>query len=926
MFFKKSKKKPKLVQKNHFHWYAIGDYLGFQLLQTNTPISLENWADQADNHTFAGVAFLLGELELQADLSTPQLSQQDETTLMATADWVAGISNAQAAWLSLPPCIPFVLDIDHEGTLDQPDFQFRYYWQRFNGQAVLSAKRQGALLQVGSQTYRINQPYFSLVTGMEAFNAAPPQDLEARFLAWGRLSEFLPEESVEAIQTHGYLKNTKVAHATAFTLDIQETEAGLTIQPVLVKPLKISQPDDPVNQQNASYLLNEDYQQTFVERFENSQQTKSRYVLKDGWFVVVEDTLQEALHVVKKQQKAKPESRRAFAKNPRAFLRQALGDKHSDSLLESLFVETMDYSQRVKEVGLWEEKTIPWVQQGAESWIPPVEGEKPASSAQAGEKEHSLDDNQQKITLKIDDNLTELHYVKSFKPRTPTPQLGKPSSLKTTLKPHQQTGLAWLQQHWTVGSPGALLADDMGLGKTLQSLTFLVWLKERMRAEEISPAPLLIVAPTGLLRNWEEEHRRHFNEPGLGQLLRAYGKDLQQLRTDSGNEVIQGMPLLNKELLQSADWLLTTYETLRDYQHSFAGLQFAAIVFDEVQKIKTPGTLMTEAAKAMQSEFILAMTGTPIENRLADLWCIIDTVCPGYLGNLKAFSQFYEKDVDNLKKLKPYLTESANNMPAIMLRRMKEDHLTGLPSREVHLLPETVEPTMPAVQAQRYDDIIEETHSSNRPGVMLDALQQLRTICLHPFPPSEQEEIDEAYIQQSARLIKTFTLLDNIEKKQEKVLIFLDSQAMQRHLMTLIQRRYGVQPMLINGSVNGIKRQQRVNEFQQKSGFDVFIISPLAGGVGLTLTAANHVIHLSRWWNPAVEDQCTDRAYRLGQTKIVHVYYPLAIHPQFKEHSFDVRLHTLLESKRQLSREMLLPPAGQEQDIQQLYGETVGES
>jgi SNF2 family DNA or RNA helicase len=915
LFRKKNKKTSQLIQ--IFKWTIEDGKLHIQLIEKEQAIAIAQWANIANKQTFAGASFLLGELELQEEAR--HVIEKDNYSFLLEPQWVAQLTNTQAAWLNLPRPVPFILDIDHKGTLDQPDFSFKYQWQRQNGQPLLSTQRQGVILKAGSQFYRIAEPYYSLIVGMDEFNQMQPDNLEARFLAWGKLSDFLPEQSVKAIQTHGYLKNTKVIHATAFSLDIQQSEDGsINFDPILIKPPKV----DTDNQQTAQSLLPIENQHIFADRFKQSKQAKSRYVLQDGWYVVVDDALNEALDVVHKQQKAKPEQRKAFVKNPRSYLRKALEDHFEDNVLEALFVETGDYSQRVSEIGLWEQKIIPWVQKQAESWMPHDGSGQSIGQTPYEKTQNNIVEQNSKITLKIEDNLTELHYFKSLKPRK-KPKLGTPDSLKTSLKPHQIEGLEWAQQHWCCGSAGALLADDMGLGKTLQSLSFMVWLKERIDAGEIEKNPILIVAPTGLLKNWQEEHERHFNMPGLGHCQPAYGKDLKALRVNQGREVEQGIPLLDKERLQQADWILATYETLRDYQHSFGALQFCAIIFDEVQKIKTPGTLMTEAAKAMHTEFVLAMTGTPIENRLADLWCIIDTVCPGYLGDLKHFSQFYEKDVENLRLLKPRLTETKNKIPSIMLRRMKEEHLTGLPSNQVHLLPEKLQPTMPAMQERRYSEVIKETRENMQPGAMLDALHQLRTISLHPVHPMEVKEMDEDYIQQSARFIKTFELLDDIQQKQEKVLIFLESQHIQRQIMTLIERRYGVHPMLINGTVSGLKRQARVNEFQSKEGFDVFIISPLAGGVGLTLTAANHVIHLSRWWNPAVEDQCTGRAYRLGQKKVVHVYYPLAIHPEYKEHSFDVRLNTLLENKRRLSHEMLLPPVTQEDDMQALYDATV---
>ncbi len=918
MLFRK-KKQTQLVQS--FKWMLEDKYINIQLIEQEQAIAVDKWTDLANKQTFAGMSFLLGELELQEEAELQHLSQKDEYSFLLDPQWVAQLTHTQAAWLNLPPSVPFILDINHKGTLDQVDFVFKYQWQRQNGQPILSTQRQGVILKAGSQFYRIADPHYTLIEGMDAFNQTPPDNLDARFLAWGKLSDFLPEESAKAIQTHGYLKNTKVVHATAFSLDIREdAEGNIDFNPVLIKPPKVEQ--DRILQQTAQNLLPIDNQAIFADRFRQSKQAKSRYVLQDGWYIVVDDVLNQALTMVHKQQKAKPAQRKEFVKNPRSYLRQALEDHFEDNVLEALFVETSDYSQRVSEIGLWEQKVIPWVQQQAESWMPYESSGQYIGQTEYEKAQNTVLEQNSKITLKIEDNLTELHYFKHLKPRKKI-KFGAPNSLKTTLKPHQVEGLNWLQQHWCCGSAGALLADDMGLGKTLQSLSFMVWLKEQMRAGEIETNPILIVAPTGLLKNWQEEHERHFNLPGLGECQAAYSKALKELRINQGREMEQGMPLLDKMRLQQADWILTTYETLRDYQHSFGALQFCTIIFDEVQKIKTPGTLMTEAAKAMHTEFVLTMTGTPIENRLADLWCIIDTACPGYLGDLKHFSQFYEKDVENLKLLKPRLTESKNKVPAIMLRRMKTDHLTGLPSKQVHLLPEAVGPTMPAIQEQRYSEVIKQTRENSQPGAMLDALHQLRSISLHPLHPMEVKDIDEEYIEQSARFIKTFELLDTIHKKQEKVLIFLESQHIQRQIMALIERRYKIRPMLINGTVSGLKRQARVNTFQSKEGFDVFIISPLAGGVGLTLTAANHVIHLSRWWNPAVEDQCTDRAYRLGQQKVVHVYYPLAIHSEYKEHSFDVRLNSLLESKRQLSREMLLPPVTKDDELQALYDATV---
>lgn len=371
--------------------------------------------------------------------------------------------------------------------------------------------------------------------------------------------------------------------------------------------------------------------------------------------------------------------------------------------------------------------------------------------------------------------------------------------------------------------------------------------------------------------------------------------------------------------------MLTTYETVRDRESLFAPLKFGVVVFDEMQKIKAPDSLITKCAKALNADFVVGMTGTPVENRLADLWCLVDRVWPGYLGELKAFSLQYEKkgDACGSEELKTRLMINKTTSPALLLRRMKHDHLEGLPERETKR--HRVE--MPPEQASRYMEVVEKARGSDERGAMLEGLQQMRGLSLHPMHPEQAGNLtDERYIAQSARLAATFKILDEVHAKKEKALIFLEHLAMQDYLAVLIQRRYRLTtlPLLINGDVTGTERQRRVNQFQSAPRqFEAMILSPRAGGVGLTLTAANHVIHLSRWWNPAVEDQCSDRVYRIGQEQPVCIHFPIAIHPQLGESSFDVKLDLLLERKRQLSRDLLAPSSATDEDLQNLWRDTI---
>jgi SNF2 family DNA or RNA helicase len=366
--------------------------------------------------------------------------------------------------------------------------------------------------------------------------------------------------------------------------------------------------------------------------------------------------------------------------------------------------------------------------------------------------------------------------------------------------------------------------------------------------------------------------------------------------------------------------VLTTYETLRDYDKDFIRVGFAAAVFDEAQKIKTPGIRLTDAAKSINAAFTIALTGTPVENRLADLWCIVDTVHPGYLASLKEFSERYEKkpDPNVLRTLKDQLDRPRGGRPPLMLRRLRIDHLPDLPLCEERLL----ETDMPQVQREAYDSALEAARTAETGGGILAALAALRRISLHPL--LDEACSDQKFIESSARLLTFFSELDTIEKRGERSLIFVDDRAMQARLAGLIQRRYRLSrvPVIINGAVPGATRQTHVNGFQAtQSNFGVMLLSPRAGGVGLTLTSANHVFHLERWWNPAVEDQCTGRVLRIGQTRPVFVHIPQATYPGRR--SFDQNLNALLQRKRQLVSETLGVGEITEDEGRRLLRETV---
>ncbi len=649
------------------------------------------------------------------------------------------------------------------------------------------------------------------------------------------------------------------------------------------------------------------------------------------------------------------------------------GDEFDPSCTEHIFVETREYSERVNGMGIWVTPDIPGLVTPPNNWRPEAfsflarnaEGKEivlvvPEENMEDAKNqiENALNAGQATVMIsgqtvvpsgdlltKIDDfipekpnidqpenreegksdesrpsgpfvlegktNLDTLEYLRDFSPRA-LPQSAPFSQLlkKTSkLKPHQATAFKWLMNAYGSGLPGVLLADDMGLGKTLQTLAFASYLRESNIVGGEVGKPILIVAPTGLLRNWEAEEELHFEDPGIGQLIRAYGANLKNLRKNHSiaNDSKTGVSNLDGELIAKADWVLTTYETLRDYEISFGSIPFGLLIFDEIQKAKNPKSRLGQSTKKLNADFSIGLTGTPVENSLVDLWMILDTLVPGYLGDLRSFMESYpEDDEEKLAELSEQLLQKDKNEAIpVMMRRMKGDELDGLPKRTMldH------ERVMPSLQEDAYSVVVKNVQ--NDAIQMIEALHQYRKLSLHPIDPGEWTESCLEYINKSARFIELFKVLDDIHSKGEKALIFLESRIIQDYLAQLLKKQYQLtaQPNVINGEVPNIQRQRFVDDFQAEpqGQFSVMIVSPQAGGVGFTMTNANHVIHLSRWWNPAVEDQCNDRIYRIGQTKEVFVHTLTARHSIFGDSSYDVQLNNILTRKRDTARNVLSP-------------------
>ena len=507
-----------------------------------------------------------------------------------------------------------------------------------------------------------------------------------------------------------------------------------------------------------------------------------------------------------------------------------------------------------------------------------------------------------------------------------------PRAITTKLLDHQWRALEWQVEAWCAGHLGVLNADDQGLGKTLQTLAFIAWLQDRMAEEPAKNRwPALVVAPKGLLPTWEAEASDHLSEPGLGERINAYGPTLQSLRTAglAGKDTDDGAPRLSFHDLQIAIkngnghrwWVLTTYETLANYQHSFRQIDFSVAVFDEVQKIKNVRTLIALAARSVKADFKIGLTGTPIENHVSDLWAIMDAIAPGRLGTLRRYLDRYrivtERRMRELYgRLFTRVQSGGIDYPPIAQRRFKENEIVQLSRKDYRLYPVT----MPETQAEAYELARRHLADGARGGA-LKMLHHIRGVSLHPeAPESIRSDTDiGSYFANSARFESVRRVLKRIHEHGERALIFTEDRRIQEFVAQWIRSEFGLNEVrVINGATTISKRKCYVAEFQRHveidNGFDAMILSPRAAGVGLTLTAATHVIHLSRWWNPAVEEQCNDRIYRIGQTKDVTVHLPLAIHPTYGEGSFDCVLNDLMRRKTSLAHAALWPPTDNDFD------------
>jgi SNF2 family DNA or RNA helicase len=876
---------------------------------------------------------------------------------------ILNLSEIDRQILCLPNPYPYEIYIQSDGQLNQSTFKFKYGFYDFTPNGTrLNVKRNGAIVQVENREYLLSTNQFLICQALDEFNSLT--EAERTFQNnLKRFSDIKSFSKTAASYLDAYLDSQNYHQPDKIKIEVEFINGILEIIPTVDIENSIG----------------------FTNSFDKFPNVRDVYPVSDGGGVTTRVVIDEA----KKCELEKIKINRRIA-DPK-IIQEIV--EHPERYFDNDIVDfTVFYSERVKEIGVYKPKFYPFVCPYKSEWIPGIAikdkiyGEKRIlfktpveldefvavkqvakttgkKSLEWGGTEIPIDDAEKFIkiakrqfenpkepvekkqrqsedeVLIIKENAELTEYVQGNEQLSSiNHSFSKIENLVSfiSLKEHQIEGISWLQTLQKEKFCGCLLADDMGLGKTLQLLYFIEWHSQVNHDSK----PYLIVAPVTLLENWENEYQKFFSPQNLS-LTKLYGA------TTLTKEFNQKENQREAKELQRKHIILTNYETLRTYQATLCLIDFAVVALDEAQKIKTPGTLVTNVSKALKADFKIAMTGTPVENTLIDLWCIMDFSVPGLLGNAKDFAKEFQNplkdDETNIKELTERLREKIG---VFIKRRLKKDVAKDLPTKFDNNN-SRVKRQMPTAQLERYKIEIEQAKSNDLGGAdkrnqILKSLWAIRDISDHPFLVENQicNFSSDELIASSAKLQIVIGLLADIKSKNDKVIVFADRKETQKMLQKVVYDSFAVFPSIVNGDTPTTKksegkaklsRQQTIDRFQEENDFNVIIMSPLAAGIGLNVTKANHVIHYSRHWNPAKEEQATDRAYRIGQQKDVHVYYPMAVFPEemtnddgSRQKSFDEILDTLLNRKKSLATSTLFPSEQAEVKPEELFGNIFG--
>ena len=477
-----------------------------------------------------------------------------------------------------------------------------------------------------------------------------------------------------------------------------------------------------------------------------------------------------------------------------------------------------------------------------------------------------------------------------------------PNTFQGELRPYQVRGASWLAflERWGLG---ACLADDMGLGKTIQLIALMLYLQEQDALDH----PTLLVCPTSVLGNWEREVKR-------------FGPKLKTL-VHHGDKRSQGKAFA--KAIKDKHLVITSYALVQRDVKDLQSVSWQGVVLDEAQNIKNPDAKQSQAVRQLESQFRIALTGTPVENRLAELWSIMDFLNPGYLGPRNFFQRRFAVPIERYGDTASLQTLRSLVQPFI-LRRLKTDRSI------IQDLPEKQEMTifcgLTNEQAALYQALVEQSlvniesaEGIQRRGMILALLTRLKQVCNHPIlfkqskgdgedgdEPEPDLTIDSAlpnsssFRSLSGKLQRLEEMLEEVLSEGDRSLIFTQFAQWGKQLQTYLEQRFKREVLFLYGSTSKKQREAMVDRFQNDPQAPrIFILSLKAGGVGLNLTRANHVFHFDRWWNPAVENQATDRVFRIGQTRNVQV------HKFVCTGTLEERIHELIESKKALSEQVV---------------------
>lgn len=873
--------------------------------------------------------------------------------------------------LTLPPIFPYPLFVGKEGLPQNNSFRLKVNFQKADGTYFMNPEVIGSYIDIRPGCcYMCSAAQYAILKSASSCNAEIGRLKEReKILACSLRYVALIKENAKKIDARldPFLEKIDVVAPDYLSISVKEDTDGT----YYASPVILNADGSPYGEKDAS---------EFGRKFKNGSKAQRSYMGKDRTYYVFDQEQQDGLQQIKETRKLTKEQAKTLFLSPQSVFTGA-----------PFRFDRSEYSDRVIEYGAFIAKNYPYLKGIEGGWLPEegsvgredLDGidefdepevteenvailkeliEKALSNSKSSiayqgktykltgafiEKVMGKDDvtdstggsadgekpKEDKGNLISEENAESVGYEQANEQRRKKrrearfQKLGADLSMEQVLSgfkdsvvpfSYQKEGIRWMAQNWKAGYQGVLLADDMGLGKTMQVLGLISGVKNAYGEKDMNS--VLVVAPVSLLANWESEFIHFVKEGIFEEIVPLYGNSFRDFKR--GHDLrLDFSPVAKNRIV------LTSYETLRNYDISFGCIDWSFMVLDEAQKIKNPAALITNAVKSMKYDFAIAITGTPVENAWVDLWSIMDFVEPGRLRDLKNFCNTYQ---NQLKKLQGDMAgEEAlgkkleQELQPIFLRRQKTDYLEGLPHKEV--IPKPV--LMPPVQREAYEKIIAVAKKGKKKDI-LQVIAMLRDTSLCPHLTSYADSTFEnmsvdVFFNMSARLKATFQALVNIKARKEKALIFVTSRKMQRILKRFLEKafRISIQPP-INGELIGLKRQQIVDAFNQKEGFAILILSAEAGGVGFNITAANHVIHLSRCWNPAKEDQATDRVYRIGQEKEVYVYLPIA---QYEGgDSFDVKLDQLLQYKRSLSQSVIFPTADTEVDGQDMYNELVG--